>query len=67
MFKILLVFGKKDAQCDAILRAAEMAKYSCHLAQTPEAAIQLYHEYHHNVIIVDTRPKKNLDAEGFSR
>ena len=65
--QVLLVFPKRDAQCDGFVQAAEKAKYACQVVRTGEAALQTYAERHHEVIIVDTRQEKALDAVSLCR
>lgn len=64
---MLLVFAKRDSQCIALSRAADLGRYVCHAAPTADAAIHLYEEHRHQVVIVDSRPKRGFEAEGFAR
>lgn len=65
--KVLLVFGNEDNQSDAFFWAAEKLKYHCNLAKTPEAALESYLKYFHDLVIIDYRSSKHFDSDALCR
>lgn len=65
--KVLLVFGKEDAQSEAFWTAAEKLGHECCLAKTADAALDAFQDKGHNVIIVDVRHSKHFDGEELCR
>ncbi|XP_041369550.1 high affinity cAMP-specific and IBMX-insensitive 3',5'-cyclic phosphodiesterase 8B-like isoform X2 [Gigantopelta aegis] len=64
---ILLVFAKDDGQSEGFWTAAGRQGHQCHVTRTPERAVECYTEKHHDVVIIDNRTSKHLDAEALCR
>lgn len=65
--QVLLVFGKEDAQSDAFKRAADHGGYVNHIAKSSEAALELYIEHQHDLVVIDCRHSKQFDHESLCR
>ncbi|KAJ8249312.1 hypothetical protein GJAV_G00233440 [Gymnothorax javanicus] len=65
--QVLLVFAKDDSQSNAFRWACEKASFRCSIARTPESALESFLEKHHDIIIVDHRQPRHLEAEALCR
>nr|KAG8535030.1 hypothetical protein GDO81_029646 [Engystomops pustulosus] len=65
--QVLLVFAKEDSQSDGFWWACDRAGYRCHIACTPESAVECFLDKHHEIIVVDHRFPRYLDAESVCR
>ncbi|XP_068105100.1 high affinity cAMP-specific and IBMX-insensitive 3',5'-cyclic phosphodiesterase 8B isoform X4 [Hyperolius riggenbachi] len=61
--QVLLVFAKEDSQSDGFWWACERAGYKCNIARTPELALECFLDKHHEIIVIDYRHPRYLDAE----
>lgn len=59
--KVMFVFGKEDAQYNALKWAAEKMHYECTLSSTSEAAIDNYLNGQPHLVFVDARSKSAID------
>ncbi|XP_048829020.1 high affinity cAMP-specific and IBMX-insensitive 3',5'-cyclic phosphodiesterase 8A-like [Brienomyrus brachyistius] len=62
-----VVFAKDNGQCGGFLRACERAGFRCSVARTPEVALQLFLETQPDIVIVDRRHGRHLDADAVCR
>ncbi|XP_075414155.1 high affinity cAMP-specific and IBMX-insensitive 3',5'-cyclic phosphodiesterase 8A [Tenrec ecaudatus] len=65
--QVLLVFTKEDSQCSGFYRACEKAGFLCSITKAPQAALACFLDKHHDIIIIDHRYPRQLDAEGLCR
>lgn len=65
--QVLLVFGKDDAQCDAIWWATKRGNYHCHISRNVKDALDTYIDQQFDLVIIDTRMPKLVDAEQLCR
>nr|DBA23493.1 TPA: hypothetical protein GDO54_014404 [Pyxicephalus adspersus] len=65
--QVLLVFAKEDSQSDAFWWACDRAGYKCNIARTPESALECFLDKHHEIIVIDHRHPRYLDAEAVCR
>ncbi|KAG8516376.1 High affinity cAMP-specific and IBMX-insensitive 3',5'-cyclic phosphodiesterase 8A, partial [Galemys pyrenaicus] len=65
--QVLLVFAKEDRQCVAFRRACGKAGFACSVAREAQAVLALFQDGHHDVIIMDLRSPRRLDAEALCR
>ncbi|XP_035377150.1 high affinity cAMP-specific and IBMX-insensitive 3',5'-cyclic phosphodiesterase 8B isoform X1 [Electrophorus electricus] len=65
--QVLLVFAKEDGQSDAFWWACDRAGFRCNIARTPESAVQCFLDKHHEIIIIDARHSRHLEAESVCR
>uniref|UniRef100_A0A4W4HUB1 Phosphodiesterase n=1 Tax=Electrophorus electricus TaxID=8005 RepID=A0A4W4HUB1_ELEEL len=63
---VLLVFAKEDGQSDAFWWACDRAGFRCNIARTPESAVQCFLDKHHEIIIIDARHSRHLEAESLT-
>ncbi|XP_053303948.1 high affinity cAMP-specific and IBMX-insensitive 3',5'-cyclic phosphodiesterase 8B [Spea bombifrons] len=65
--QVLLVFAKEDSQSDGFWWACDRAGYRCHIARTPETALECFLDKHHEIIVIDHRHSRYLDADAVCR
>uniref|UniRef100_A0A8C5PZ05 Phosphodiesterase n=1 Tax=Leptobrachium leishanense TaxID=445787 RepID=A0A8C5PZ05_9ANUR len=65
--KVLLIFAKEDSQSDGFWWACDRAGYRCNITRTPESALECFLDKHHEIIIIDNRNSRYLDAEAVCR
>ncbi|KAM4709245.1 high affinity cAMP-specific and IBMX-insensitive 3',5'-cyclic phosphodiesterase 8B isoform 3-T3 [Discoglossus pictus] len=65
--KVLLIFAKEDSQSDGFWWACDRAGYRCNIARTPESALECFLDKHHEIIVIDYRHSRYLDAEAVCR
>lgn len=65
--KVMLVFSKEDTQSDGFQTACEKGGYKCSLFRNPGDALECYLEEQHDVIIIDHRNPKTIDAIALCR
>ncbi|XP_074090051.1 high affinity cAMP-specific and IBMX-insensitive 3',5'-cyclic phosphodiesterase 8A isoform X3 [Macrotis lagotis] len=65
--QVLLVFTKEDNQSNGFCWACEKAGFKCSLAKTPQTALESFLEKHHDIIIIDHRHPRQLDAIALCR
>ncbi|XP_066916925.1 high affinity cAMP-specific and IBMX-insensitive 3',5'-cyclic phosphodiesterase 8B-like isoform X1 [Clytia hemisphaerica] len=65
--EILLVFGCKDKQSDALENAAKKGSYRCRLATTAESAMEYYLKKLPELVIIDLRSNQYFDGETLCR
>ncbi|XP_048337777.1 high affinity cAMP-specific and IBMX-insensitive 3',5'-cyclic phosphodiesterase 8A isoform X2 [Sphaerodactylus townsendi] len=65
--QVLLVFAKEDNQSNGFCWACERAGYRCHVAKTPESALECFLDKNHDIIIIDHRHSRYFDAESLCR
>ncbi|NXI86935.1 PDE8B phosphodiesterase, partial [Rhipidura dahli] len=65
--EVLLVFAKEDNQSNGFWWACDRAGYRCHIAWTPESALECFLDKHQEIIVIDHRNSKYFDAEDICR
>ncbi|XP_027707881.1 high affinity cAMP-specific and IBMX-insensitive 3',5'-cyclic phosphodiesterase 8A isoform X1 [Vombatus ursinus] len=65
--QVLLVFTKEDNQSNGFCWACEKAGFKCSLAKNPQSALESFLEKHHDIIIIDHRHPRQLDAVALCR
>ncbi|XP_074600244.1 phosphodiesterase 8 isoform X2 [Brevipalpus obovatus] len=65
--KVLLVFGKSEAQCDALCRACEKLHYNVDIAHNSDDALSNYRHNHHHLIFIDARQPHLFDPSSTCR
>ncbi|XP_072475866.1 high affinity cAMP-specific and IBMX-insensitive 3',5'-cyclic phosphodiesterase 8A isoform X2 [Notamacropus eugenii] len=65
--QVLLVFTKEDSQSNGFCWACEKAGFKCSLAKNPQSALESFLEKHHDIIIIDHRHSRQLDAVALCR
>ncbi|XP_072848773.2 high affinity cAMP-specific and IBMX-insensitive 3',5'-cyclic phosphodiesterase 8B isoform X1 [Pogona vitticeps] len=65
--QVLLLFAKEDKQSDGFWWACERAGYRCNIARTPESALECFLDKHHEIIVIDHRNSRYLDAAAICR
>uniref|UniRef100_A0A5F8HHP7 Phosphodiesterase n=1 Tax=Monodelphis domestica TaxID=13616 RepID=A0A5F8HHP7_MONDO len=65
--QVLLVFTKEDNQSNGFCWACEKAGFKCTIAKNPQSALECFLEKHHDIIIIDHRHSRQLDAEALCR
>ena len=61
--QVLLAFGKDDFQSDAFWMACEKLGYECNLARTKESVLEAFQTKNHDIVVIDCRNPKFIDAE----
>ncbi|KAB0369288.1 hypothetical protein FD755_019293 [Muntiacus reevesi] len=61
--QVLLVFTKEDNQCNGFCRACEKAGFMCTVTKEAQTALACFLDKHHDIIIIDHRNSRHLDAE----
>lgn len=65
--KVMFVFGKEDAQYNALKWAADKMHYECTLSSTSEAAIDNYLNGQPHLVFIDSRSKSTIDPVALCR
>ncbi|XP_033046806.1 high affinity cAMP-specific and IBMX-insensitive 3',5'-cyclic phosphodiesterase 8A isoform X2 [Trachypithecus francoisi] len=65
--QVLLVFTKEDNQCNGFCRACEKAGFKCTVTKEAQAVLACFLDKHHDIIIIDHRNPRQLDAEALCR
>uniref|UniRef100_A0A8C0KR79 PDE8-like REC N-terminal domain-containing protein n=1 Tax=Canis lupus dingo TaxID=286419 RepID=A0A8C0KR79_CANLU len=64
--QVLLVFTKEDNQCNGFCRACEKAGFKCTVTKEAQAVLACFLDKHHDIVIIDHRNPRQLDAEALS-
>lgn len=65
--QVLLVFAKDDAQCSSFCRACEWLGFRHSVVKEVQASLGCFRDHHHDIVIIDCRDPKKLDAEALCR
>lgn len=65
--QVLLVFTKEDYQCNGFYRACEKAGFKCTVTKEVQAVLPCFLDKLHDIIIIDHRNPRQLDAEALCR
>ncbi|KAK2504175.1 hypothetical protein MC885_007144 [Smutsia gigantea] len=65
--QVLLVFTKEDKQCNGFCRACEKAGFNCTVTKEPQAVLACFLDKHHDIVIIDHRNPRQLDAVALCR
>ncbi|XP_007651334.1 high affinity cAMP-specific and IBMX-insensitive 3',5'-cyclic phosphodiesterase 8A isoform X1 [Cricetulus griseus] len=65
--QVLLVFTKEDSQCNGFSRACEKAGFKCTVIKEMQAVLTCFQDKLHDIIIIDHRNPRQLDAEALCR
>uniref|UniRef100_A0A8C5KEL5 Phosphodiesterase n=1 Tax=Jaculus jaculus TaxID=51337 RepID=A0A8C5KEL5_JACJA len=65
--QVLLVFTKEDNQCNGFWRACEKAGFKCTVTKEAQAVLGCFLDKLHDIIIIDNRNPRQLDAEALCR
>uniref|UniRef100_A0A9L0I804 Phosphodiesterase n=1 Tax=Equus asinus TaxID=9793 RepID=A0A9L0I804_EQUAS len=65
--QVLLVFTKEDNQCNGFCRACEKAGFNCTVTKEAQAVLACFLDKQHDIIIIDHRNPRQLDAEALCR
>ncbi|XP_051837151.1 high affinity cAMP-specific and IBMX-insensitive 3',5'-cyclic phosphodiesterase 8A isoform X2 [Antechinus flavipes] len=65
--QVLLVFPKEDNQSNGFCWACEKAGFKSSLAKNPQSALESFLEKHQDIIIIDNRHPRQLDAVALCR
>ncbi|XP_058721220.1 high affinity cAMP-specific and IBMX-insensitive 3',5'-cyclic phosphodiesterase 8B isoform X9 [Poecile atricapillus] len=65
--QVLLIFAKEDNQSNGFWWACDRAGYRCNVAWTLESALECFLDKHQEIIVIDHRNSKYLDAEDICR
>ncbi|XP_048185829.1 high affinity cAMP-specific and IBMX-insensitive 3',5'-cyclic phosphodiesterase 8A isoform X2 [Perognathus longimembris pacificus] len=65
--QVLLVFAKADSQCNGFRKACEKAKFKCTVAREPRAALDCFLDNLHDIVVIDHRNPRQIDAEALCR
>ncbi|XP_008060280.1 high affinity cAMP-specific and IBMX-insensitive 3',5'-cyclic phosphodiesterase 8A [Carlito syrichta] len=65
--QVLLVFTKEDNQCNGFCKACEKAGFKCTVTKETQAVLACFMDKHHDIIIIDHRNPRQLDAEALCR
>ncbi|XP_078283645.1 high affinity cAMP-specific and IBMX-insensitive 3',5'-cyclic phosphodiesterase 8A isoform X2 [Rhinoraja longicauda] len=65
--QVLLVFPKEDSQSAGFCWACDRAGYKCNMAKTPEAALKVFLDKNHEIIVMDNRHSTRFDAQALCR
>ncbi|XP_077729544.1 high affinity cAMP-specific and IBMX-insensitive 3',5'-cyclic phosphodiesterase 8A isoform X3 [Canis aureus] len=65
--QVLLVFTKEDNQCNGFCRACEKAGFKCTVTKEAQAVLACFLDKHHDIVIIDHRNPRQLDAEALCR
>ncbi|XP_037005075.2 high affinity cAMP-specific and IBMX-insensitive 3',5'-cyclic phosphodiesterase 8A isoform X2 [Artibeus jamaicensis] len=65
--QVLLVFTKEDNQCNGFCKACEKAGFKCTVTKEAHTVMACFLAKHHDVIIIDHRNPRQLDAEALCR
>ncbi|XP_028921832.1 high affinity cAMP-specific and IBMX-insensitive 3',5'-cyclic phosphodiesterase 8A isoform X2 [Ornithorhynchus anatinus] len=65
--QVLLVFAKEDNQSNGFCLACEKAGFTCTVAKSPQSALECFLDKHHEIVVIDHRHTRQLDAEALCR
>ncbi|XP_040585395.1 high affinity cAMP-specific and IBMX-insensitive 3',5'-cyclic phosphodiesterase 8A isoform X1 [Mesocricetus auratus] len=65
--QVLLVFTKEDSQCNGFYGACEKAGFKCTVIKEVQAVLTCFQDKLHDIIIIDHRNPRQLDAEALCR
>ncbi|XP_013205648.2 high affinity cAMP-specific and IBMX-insensitive 3',5'-cyclic phosphodiesterase 8A [Microtus ochrogaster] len=65
--QVLLVFTREDYQCNGFYRACEKAGFKCTVTKEVQAVLPCFLDKLHDIIIIDHRNPRQLDAEALCR
>ncbi|XP_053768380.1 high affinity cAMP-specific and IBMX-insensitive 3',5'-cyclic phosphodiesterase 8A isoform X2 [Desmodus rotundus] len=65
--QVLLVFTKEDNQCNGFCKACEKAGFKCTVTKEAHTVMASFLAKHHDIIIIDHRNPRQLDAEALCR
>lgn len=65
--QVLLVFTKEDNQCHGFCKACEKAGFKCTVTKEAHSVMACFLAKHHDIIIIDHRNPRQLDAEALCR
>ncbi|CAH7343889.1 Pde8a [Phodopus roborovskii] len=65
--QVLLVFTKEDSQCNGFYKACEKAGFKCTVIKEVQAVLTCFLDKLHDIIIIDHRNPRHLDAEALCR
>ncbi|XP_038170258.1 high affinity cAMP-specific and IBMX-insensitive 3',5'-cyclic phosphodiesterase 8A isoform X2 [Arvicola amphibius] len=65
--QVLLVFTKEDCQCNGFYRACEKAGFKCTVTKEVQAVLPCFLDKLHDIVIIDHRNPRQLDAEALCR
>lgn len=65
--QVLLVFTREDCQCNGFYRACEKAGFKCTVTKEVQAVLPCFLDKLHDIIIIDHRNPRQLDAEALCR
>ncbi|XP_066211207.1 high affinity cAMP-specific and IBMX-insensitive 3',5'-cyclic phosphodiesterase 8A [Saccopteryx leptura] len=65
--QVLLVFTKEDNQCKGFWKACEKAGFKCTVTKEARAVLACFLAKHHDIIIIDHRNPRQLDADALCR
>ncbi|MEE6458527.1 hypothetical protein FKM82_000324 [Ascaphus truei] len=65
--QVLIIFAKEDSQSDGFWWACDRAGYRCNIARTPESALECFLDKHPEIVVIDHRHSRYLDAEAVCR
>ncbi|KAM5291414.1 high affinity cAMP-specific and IBMX-insensitive 3',5'-cyclic phosphodiesterase 8A isoform 1-T1 [Glossophaga mutica] len=65
--QVLLVFTKEDNQCNGFCKACEKAGFKCTVTKEAHSVMACFLAKHHDIIIIDHRNPRQLDAEALCR
>ncbi|XP_069899433.1 high affinity cAMP-specific and IBMX-insensitive 3',5'-cyclic phosphodiesterase 8A isoform X1 [Dipodomys merriami] len=61
--QVLLVFTKQDSQCNGFRKACEKAGFKCTVAREPQDALDCFLDKLHDIVVIDHRNPRHIDAE----
>lgn len=61
------MFAKDDAQCSSFCRACEWLGFRHSVVKEVQASLGCFRDHHHDIVILDHRDPKKLDAEALCR
>ncbi|XP_012867313.1 PREDICTED: high affinity cAMP-specific and IBMX-insensitive 3',5'-cyclic phosphodiesterase 8A [Dipodomys ordii] len=61
--QVLLVFTKEDSQCNGFRKACEKAGFKCTVAREPRDALDCFLDKLHDIVVIDHRNPRHIDAE----
>lgn len=67
LVQVLLVFTREDYQCNGFYRACEKAGFKCTVTKEVQAVLPCFLDKLHDIIIIDHRNPRQLDAEALCR
>lgn len=67
LIQVLLVFTKEDSQCNGFYRACEKAGFKCTVTKEVQTVLACFQDKLHDIIIIDHRNPRQMDAEAMCR